>query len=56
MLAVYAHVLDEGQRRAHVHRLAAEEREAENGGGHLGVTWSDSESPEAPDKSSDQRA
>lgn len=38
VLAVYAHVLGEDQRRAHLRRIATAER-AENGGGHLGVTW-----------------
>jgi integrase len=38
VLAVYAHVLGEDQRRAHLRRVAAAEA-AENGGGHLGVTW-----------------
>lgn len=37
VLAVYAHVLGEGQRRDHVRRLAAAE-EFGRSGGHLGVT------------------
>jgi site-specific recombinase XerD len=38
VLAVYAHILGEGQRRAHLQRLADAEA-AESTGGHLGVTW-----------------
>ncbi len=43
VLAVYAHILGEGQRRDHIRRLAAEE--AGSIGGHLGDTW-DGSSPE----------
>ncbi|GAA3640490.1 hypothetical protein GCM10022200_25190 [Microbacterium awajiense] len=38
VLAVYAHVLGEEQRLAHLRRIADAEA-AENDGGHLGVTW-----------------
>lgn len=38
VLAVYAHVLGEGQRRDHLRRLAAAESLGPDGG-HLGVTW-----------------
>lgn len=38
VLAVYAHVLGEERRRAHLRGLTAAER-AENAGGHLGDTW-----------------
>lgn len=38
VLAVYAHILGEGQRRAHLQRLADAEA-AESTGSHLGVTW-----------------
>jgi integrase len=40
VLAVYAHVLGEGQRRDHVNRLAAAENPGPEGRGHLGDTWS----------------
>ncbi|MEJ1154685.1 hypothetical protein [Microbacterium marmarense] len=40
VLAVYAHVLGEGQRRDHLQRLASAE-EAETDGGHLGDTWNE---------------
>jgi integrase len=40
VLAVYAHVLGEGQRRDHVTRLAAAENPGLEGRGHLGDTWS----------------
>jgi len=41
VLAVYAHILGEQQRRAHAARLAAAEQ-PQRDGGHLGDTWSPS--------------